>query len=189
MKKKFLDFLETVPDAMILSDRGGRIVLVNRSAEQMFGYSRDELLGKEVEILVPERLRARHRIERAAYYAESRVRPMAVGRDVSACGKDGVEFPVEISLSPLEYKGNVLVWSAIRSISCRERSIAEVRQAVQHRMNALRGLICICAWCKRVHDESGSWQQLEKYIEAHSKTKFSHGVCPDCLRKLDPRHV
>jgi protein-histidine pros-kinase len=123
---KFLDFLETVPDAMILSDHSGRIMLLNINAERMFGYSRDELLGKEVEILVPDRFRTRHRRHRKAYYADPCIRPMGVGEDLYACGKDGVEFPVEISLSPVEIKGNPFVWSTIRNINDRERSIAQL---------------------------------------------------------------
>jgi protein-histidine pros-kinase len=103
---KFLDFLETVPDAMILSDHNGRIILLNTNAERIFGYSRDELLGKEVEILLPDRFRTRHRRHRTAYYADPGIRPMGVGEDLYACGKDGVEFPVEIRLSPVEIKGN-----------------------------------------------------------------------------------
>jgi PAS domain S-box-containing protein len=123
---KFLQFLETVPDAMILSDQQGRILLANTTAEWTFGYSRDELMGEEVEILVPERFQTRHREDRAAYYADPSLRPMGVGRDVWGRRKDGVELPVEISLSPVEINGNALVWSAIRNISDRERSIAQV---------------------------------------------------------------
>jgi PAS domain S-box-containing protein len=101
---KFLDFVETVPDAMILSDHQGRITLVNGNTEQMFGYSRNELLGKKIEILVPDRLRSRHRRDRAVYYSEPSVRPMGVGQALCACGKNGAEFPVEISLSPVEIR-------------------------------------------------------------------------------------
>jgi protein-histidine pros-kinase len=121
LDKKFLQFLESVPDAMILSDGTGRIVLSNTNTERMFGYSSEELVGKEIEILVPERVRALHREHRAIYYADPRIRRMGVGRDLCALGKDGVEFPVEISLSTVEIQGKTFVWSVIRSISDRER--------------------------------------------------------------------
>jgi PAS domain S-box-containing protein len=123
---EFLHFIESVPDAMILSDQEGRIVLLNTSTERMFGYSSDELVGKEIEILIPERSRSMHRVDRAAYYADPSIRRMGVGRELSARRKDGVEFPVEISLAPVEIRGKTLVWSAIRDISDCERFIARV---------------------------------------------------------------
>jgi PAS domain S-box-containing protein len=150
----------------------------------MFGYSRDELVGKEVEILVPERFRARHREERASYYANPRRRRIGVGRDLCACRKDGVEFLVEISLAPLEIRGKTLVWSAIRDVGDRERSIAQIREAMYKKRSVLRGWISICAWCKRVRDD-GLWLPLETYVASHSEAKFTHGICKDCLRTLD----
>ena len=78
IKETFLQFLETVPDAMVLSDRNGRIVLVNTNTEKLFGYGRSELLGKKVEVLMPARFRTRHRRHRVAYYANPGIRPMGV---------------------------------------------------------------------------------------------------------------
>jgi PAS domain S-box-containing protein len=152
----------------------------------MFGYSRDELVGQEVELLMPNRFRTRHRRHRIGYFADPSTRPMGLGRDLYALGKDGVEFPVEISLSLIQFMGHSLAWSAIRSIDDRDRSIALVREAIQNKLIALKGLTSICAWCKRICDEDGLWQELERYIESHSKTRFTHGICQDCLRKLDP---
>lgn len=185
--KKFWDFLESVPDAMILSDHSGRIIWVNANTERMFGYSRDELINKEVEILAPDRFRPNHPKHRSTYYANPDIRPMGVGRDVWARRKDGVEVPVEINLSPVEVAGNTLVWSAIRNTSDRERSIARLRVGMENRRLGLTGLISLCAWCKRVRDEA-LWRQLESYVELHSEAKFTHGICPDCLKKLDPAH-
>lgn len=188
IERRFWEFLESVPDAMLLSDHRGRIVWANTNAERMFDYRPDELIGKEVEILVPDRFRSRHREHRTTYYADPSIRPMGIGRDVWALRKNGVEFPVEINLSPVDITGNALVWSAIRNTSDRERSIARVRAGMENRRLLLPGLIAICAWCKRICDEGGLWQPLEAYIESHSKAKFSHGICPDCLKKLDPAH-
>jgi PAS domain S-box-containing protein len=184
--KSYWEFLESVPDAMVLSDLEGQIVWLNRNAERMFGYSRDELVGQEIEILVPDRYRTRHRRDRSRYYADPNIRPMGVGEELSAYGKDGVEFAVEISLSPLQIKGKALVWSAIRNINDRERSLAQLRVAIKNKLIGLKGLVSVCAWCKRLREEGGSWVQMERYIEAHSKAKFTHGMCEDCLRKLDP---
>ena len=186
--KKFWDFLESVPDAMMLSDDQGRIIWVNANTEGMFGYSRDELINKELEILVPDRFRTRHPEHRATYYADPDIRPMGVGRDVWARRKDGVEIPVEINLSPVEISGNTLVWSAIRNTSDRERSIARLRAGMENRRLGLAGQISLCAWCKRVRDETGLWQHLETYVASHSEVKFTHGICPDCLKNLDPAH-
>ena len=183
---KFLDFLEGVPDSMVLSDFKGRIVLVNANAERMFGYSRGELIGKEVEILMPTQFRTRHRHHRATCYANPGVRPMGVAQVLPALRKDGAEFLVEINLNPVEIGGHRLVWSAIRSVSDREHIFAQVRAAVDSALISLRSLIPICAWCNRIRDEHGVWEQLEQFIESHSEAKFTHAMCPDCLRKLDP---
>jgi PAS domain S-box-containing protein len=185
LEGKFLDFLETVPDAMLLSDPEGLIVLVNTNAERMFGYSRSELLGKEIEVLMPERVRSQHKRDRRAYYGDPSIRPMGVGKELYASGKDGVEFPAEISLSPVVIRENVYVWSAIRDIRVRKRSIAQLREVTQNKLTALGGFLSLCAWCKRILDQTGSWQQLDTYIESRSKIHFTHGICPDCLRKLD----
>jgi PAS domain S-box-containing protein len=183
--KEFLHFLETLPDAMVLSDGEGQIVLVNTNTEKLFGYHRDELQGRKVEILVPARLRPRHRRHRAAYYTDPTIRHLGIGRDLSARHKDGTELPVEISLSPVEIKGNLFIWSAIRNVSEREHSIAKLRVA----LNGMRipgGMISICAWCKRIRDEGGSWQPLESYIGSRTETRFTHALCEECMQKLNP---
>src|SRR5262245_37992024 len=113
----FESLLESAPEAVIIIDAAGRIVLVNTQAERMFGYGRRELLGREIEILVPEALRQKHVSDRAAYMARPRTRPMGVGIDLSGRRKDGSEMPVEISLSPLHTKHGLLVTSLIRDIT------------------------------------------------------------------------
>src|SRR5262249_53256721 len=108
--------LETAPDAIVVIDAQGRIVLVNAQTERMFGYTRAELLGQRVEILVPLRNRDRHVEQRRDFFKERRIRPMGQeGRGLFGLRKDGREFPVEISLSPVETEdGTPLVTSAIR---------------------------------------------------------------------------
>jgi len=178
--------LETMPDAMVLTDEDGRIARVNSNTEKLFGYRREQLVGKSVEVLMPTRFRARHRRQRAGYNANPRVRPMGAGRlHLVGRRKDGTEFPAEIFLSPLQTGGRRFVWSAVRDISERERLINELRVALDD-LKLLQGLLSICASCKRIRNERGAWQQMESYIQSHSEAKFTHGLCEDCMRKLYP---
>ncbi|GAA2875217.1 hypothetical protein GCM10010517_36080 [Streptosporangium fragile] len=123
LQRRFRELLESAPDAMVIVDGDGRITLVNAQAETVFGYRREELLGAPVEMLVPEGFRDRHRGHRRAYAAHPQVRPMGAGHELRGRGKDGREFPIEISLSPLQTEDGVLVSAAVRDVT--ERKLAE----------------------------------------------------------------
>jgi PAS domain S-box-containing protein len=127
-EKLFQLVVESAPNAIVMVDAEGRIVLVNSQTEKYFGYRRDELLGEPVETLIPERLREQHPNYVRGFRTEHSARPMGLGRNLFGLRKDGSEFPVEVGLSPVETSQGVLILSAIVDISERVRIDRELQR-------------------------------------------------------------
>ncbi len=128
LEKDLRGLLESAPDAMLMVNRAGEIVLVNSQTEKMFGYKRREILGRPVEILLPERARKKHEKHRSVYIKSPYTRPMGAGLDLLGVRKDGSEFPVEISLSSMKAGRELLITAIIRDATDRKRHEKEMEK-------------------------------------------------------------
>ncbi len=126
-EEKFRGLLESAPDGIVIVNREGRIVLVNAQTEKLFGYARDELLDQPVELLVPEQARSLHAAHRTGYSVAPSTRPMGAGMDLHGRRRDGSEFPLDVSLSPLETEDGLLITAAIRDITEQKQTQALLR--------------------------------------------------------------
>src|SRR5579863_875287 len=153
--------VEAAPNALVMINAGGKIEMVNAQAERVFGYSRSEILGQPVEMLVPERFRGGHADLRASFFADPGTRPMGAGRDLFGLRKDGSEFPVEIGLNPIETEEGTMVLSAIVDIT--ERKAAEL--AFRDRELRLRSLLDTVPDAIVLIDEGGIIQSFSPAAE------------------------
>ena len=139
-EEQFRLAIEAAPNGMLLVDEGGLIVLVNAQIEYVFGYTREELVGRSVDELVPPRLRHGHEGKRSSYFAEPRARPLGAGRELFGLRKDGREVPVEIALSPLQTAGGLKVLASIVDITARKQAAELLRASLTETETLLKEL-------------------------------------------------
>lgn len=179
--------VESAEDAIISKGLDGIVRSWNPSAERIFGYAASEMIGQSILRIIPKDREAEEEMILSRVHAGEHVRHFATIRQ----RKNGELVPISLTVSPVRNAAGCIIGVSkiARDITVERRLqaeqdklVAELQHAVDE-IKVLRSLIPICAHCKKIRDDSGYWQQLEKYFDEHGHFRFSHGICPECVQK------
>ena len=189
-EKRFRAIAETADDAVVVFDSRENIFFWNPAAKSIFGYEAGETQGKVLDSIVSPRFREVLREEMGRVVARKKADLVGTTLEMGGIRKDGREFPIELSLATWRTKEEVFFTVIARDITQRkeveaerERLIKELQDALTE-IKTLRGIIPICASCKKVRDDEGYWEQVEVYVRDRSDAEFSHSLCPECAKEL-----
>jgi len=183
--------VDSMGEAVIGTDRAGNIISWNASAERLYGYAEQEAIGKAIELVVPPAL---HQETRRMLESVRDGEPLSEFETTVRLRRDGTQVSVSSAISAVKDGNGKVVGAAILAVDITERKQAEEerKKMIQElsetlaQVRSLRGLLPICASCKKIRDEKGHWEALETYISGHSQAEFSHSICPSCARRLYP---
>jgi PAS domain S-box-containing protein len=192
---KLRSVTESAKDAIISADKNGIIISCNKASQNLFGYKKREIIGQPLTVLMPESFIEPHKRAMANHVKTGESRIIGQTLELAGLTKGGHEFPLELSISTWKVGGEPYYTGIIRDISERKQIEEERNQLIKSlqdslaRIKTLSGMLPICASCKKIRDDKGYWNKIETYIRKHSEAEFSHGICPDCAKKLYPDFI